>query len=202
MRPIRTWPLVTAILALSLPSSPIVAFAEPLIKLSGQPDAVPIAFSPDGKWLASGGDEGHINLWDVTSGKTIRTFRHAMRENCWNELSSLSFSPDSKLLASAGGDGNVRLWDVATGKELAALPHVSFNEQKDWTLGVFSAEFSQDGKLLVSAGREGGLKLWDIGAKKLVAQLGEPADYPCSAVFTPTGKTIVAGVSGQAQTRG
>lgn len=72
-----------------------------------------IAFSPDGRWLASGSDDNTVRLWDVDSGKEIRRF-----EGHSNDVNSVSFSPDGKWLASGSDDDTVRLWDVVLGKEI------------------------------------------------------------------------------------
>jgi RNA polymerase sigma factor (sigma-70 family) len=109
--------------------------------------AIAVAFSPDGKTLASSGGEGAVKLWDVATGK-----EKASLEGPTSANHGLVFSPDGKTLASAGGDKKtVRLWDISTGKELSTL--TGHTEQ------VWTVVFSPDGKTLVSAGDDG-VRLW------------------------------------------
>ena len=105
-------------------------------------------FSPDGRWLATGGNTG-ILLWELTTG-----------ENVWKgtghffSVSNLAFSPDSTLLASGGGEGTIKLWDVAARKELRTLKfHDSFVE---------ALTFSADGRRLASGARDRTAKVWDV----------------------------------------
>jgi WD40 repeat protein len=75
-----------------------------------------VAFSPDGKWVLSGGVDGTVRLWDPATGELERTFRGHDRP-----VARVRFAPDGKRALSAGDDGTVRSWDLAGGKELRAV---------------------------------------------------------------------------------
>lgn len=76
----------------------------------------PVVFSPDGKWLASGGDDNLVSLRDAASGELRATLRGHRRE-----LRSLAFTPDGRTLASSAADGTLRLWHLPTWRELGIL---------------------------------------------------------------------------------
>jgi hypothetical protein len=104
-----------------------------------------VAFSPDGKTLASAGSDRTIKLWDAQSGQE----RHTLKGHT-DEVSSVVFSPDGKTLASGGRDKTIRLWDAASGQERATLKgHASV---------VYSVAFSPDGKTLASGSADGTIK--------------------------------------------
>ena len=78
--------------------------------------AASISFSPDGRYLASGSRDKTVKLWDVSSGREIKTLTgHS------DDVRSVSFSPDGSYLASGSSDKTIKLWDVSSGREIKTL---------------------------------------------------------------------------------
>lgn len=113
-----------------------------------------LAFSPDGKLLASGGGEpsrsGELKLWNVADGSLARALADAHSDTVFG----LRFSPDGAFLASSGADRFVKVWNVAAG----ALAK-SFEGHTHHVLGV---TWKSDGKVLASCGADNVIKVWDF----------------------------------------
>lgn len=108
-----------------------------------------LAFSPDGRTLASWARDEKVCLWEVATGKQQRVLSCDSSDG--KLVSSFAFSPDGRTLATAAGDHSIRLWDVATGVERRLT-----NAADYWTF----VAFSPDGRSLLEVGRER-IRFWD-----------------------------------------
>ena len=137
-----------------------------------------LAFSPDGKIVATASWDRTIKLWNAMDGKLIRTLNGKHD----SFILGLSFSPDGKMLVSSGQDKTVRLWSV-NGK----LLHILVDHQESPTDVVFSS----DGKIIASASGDQTIKLWNTNGMLLRTLRGHN-DSVYGVSFSPDGKTLVS----------
>jgi WD40 repeat protein len=174
-----------------------------------------VAFSPSNKVLASGGFDGTGKLWDVSTGRELRTLKgHA------SYIFSMAFSPDGRSLASGGTDETIKVWDAISGEELWALPghevvhSLAFSPSgssdktiKLWDVEtrqelrtltghsnyVFSVAFSPNGETIASGSWDKTVKLWDVNNGQILRTMVGHSDYVWSVALSPDGQTLAAG---------
>ena len=162
----------------------LAAAASPAIAgLIGHADRVhSVAFSPNGKILASGSYDRTIRLWNVATHSQIGKLTGNARE-----VYSVAFSHDRRTLASGGDDGTVRLWDVRTHRQLGQPVNGHDGE-------INSVAFSPDGTTVASGGENGTVRLWDVRThRQLGSALTGHVLKVWSVAFSRDGKTLASG---------
>lgn len=149
--------------------------------LSGHSNFVnSVAFSPNGKTLASASKDKTIKLWDISSGLEIRTI-----DGHLSEVRSVAFCPYSTALASGSHDTTVKLWDLRNGRKL-----ITFKNHSIW---VRCVAFTPDGKILASGSEDKTIKLWDTSTGyEIITLKGHLNGLYCLA-FNPDGKILASG---------
>jgi WD40 repeat protein/serine/threonine protein kinase len=164
-----------------------------LLTLTGHTDWVEaVAYSPDGKLIASAGGgnpfwstqgldsirPGQVILWDAASGKRLRTL-----EGHKHRALGVAFSPDGQRLATACLDGMVRIWNVSAGQELFSTSVTS---------GASCVAFSPDGQLLAAGGYQGGVVVWDAANGRERLRCGASQHGVASLTFSPDSRRLAS----------
>jgi len=180
-----------------------------------------IAYSPNGKLLASTTLDSSVIIWDSNSGKLLQTLKGHQ-----SEVNTLAWSPNSNWVASGSKNGNIKLWEVSTGQLVHTMKSKdgqlrTINYSPDgkilssassngsiilWDLSGFeslskfkghkseinSMAFSSDGKILATCGSDFDIKLWDMEKKQLIRTLQGHSGDVNDIVFTPNGRMLAS----------
>jgi WD40 repeat protein/transcriptional regulator with XRE-family HTH domain len=138
-------------------------------------DTYDIAISPDGKYVAAGGADQSVYLWDFATGETIHVFYgHS------DEVTGVDYSPDGKYIATGSYDRTARLWDVATGQPVQVFTGQSAR--------IECVTFSPDGRNILTTG-PGEARVWDVATGKTVHVISDDPRYVFfRARYSPDGK--------------
>jgi tRNA A-37 threonylcarbamoyl transferase component Bud32 len=138
-----------------------------------------VAFSPDGRRIASGSWDGTVKVWEALTGQQLLTL-----QGHTGAVISVAFSPDGRRLASGNGDGPVKVWDTSTGQGLLTL--------KGHTHLVDSVAYSPNGRRVASASQDQTVKLWDAWTGQDLLTLKGHRSWVNSVAFSPDGRRVAS----------
>ncbi len=153
-----------------------------------------VAFSPDGKILASASGNLTVELWNAETGAHIATLEgYDPHRGFIKQVFSLAFSPDGKILATGTWHGSIKLWEVATRTEITTFTLTAYHSR------IMSLTFSPDGKILAAGitDAEGSgpniIRLWDMETRTQLPPLTDHTHGVQSVAFSPDGKILASG---------
>ena len=140
-------------------------------------DVPGIAFSPDGKYVATASSDGTATVWNVSSGEA-----KFVLEGHTDVVWKVTFSPDGRRIATASHDGTAKVWDAATGRELLTLT--------GHTGALWGVSFSKDGTRIATASLDKTARIWDANTGRELLVLTGHRKAVNRAVFSPDGRRL------------
>jgi WD40 repeat protein len=141
-----------------------------------------VGWSPDGRYIVSGGEDRTAQVWEANTGRRIIAYKG---HSVW--LRSVGWSPDGRYIVSGGGDG-AQVWEANTGNRIT--------NYGGHNVMVTSVAWSPDGKYIVSGGDDNTAQVWEANTGKRITSFNPYTDLVTSVAWSPDGKYIVSGGDG------
>ncbi|MDM8562505.1 WD40 repeat domain-containing protein [Candidatus Marithioploca araucensis] len=191
------------------PPTPAISTTPPILQIDpgGHKSLIKdVTFTPDGRYLVSASDDKLIRVWDLETGKTVRTLRGQIGAGREGKIYAMALSPDGRWLAAAGfmapghgirddDVGDIRLYDFTSGKLVTLL--------KGHTNAVLSLAFSPDNRYLVSGSSDKNAIIWNMESKASALGTSKPKGLDSrlsghtkeiyAVAFTPDSQRVVTG---------
>ncbi|KAF7505951.1 hypothetical protein GJ744_012393 [Endocarpon pusillum] len=142
-----------------------------------------VAFSPDGRRIASGSWDTTIKVWDATTGQIEKTL--AGHNDHSHSVNAVAFSPDGRRITSGSNDKTIKVWDITTGQVKKTLVGHS-----DWVRAV---AFSPDGRRIASGSDDETIKVWNDATGQVEKTLIGHSHWVNAIAFSPDGRRITSG---------
>jgi serine/threonine protein kinase len=139
-----------------------------------------VAITPDGKTIASSGDNGKIRLWNLATGKLISSLNTYSQQ-----VNAVVISPDGKILVSGSDDSTIKIWNLVTGKQIRTLTGHSDS--------VHALAISFDSQTLVSGSDDNTIKIWDLATGEQIRTLRGHKFWVRSVSMSPDGVMLASG---------
>jgi WD40 repeat protein len=150
---------------------------------------VAVRYTPDGRRLVTGDDEGGIHVWDATNGALLRSSHHHRAS-----VNRFDYSPDRRSYSSLSIDGSAQVWDAATDEPVGSLLEQNRTGAR--------ANFSPDGTRITIPSYAGTAQIWDVQTGLPVTELNGEDDQAGITVFTPDGRFVVSNPGSNTAVRG
>ncbi|MEH1777374.1 serine/threonine-protein kinase [Nostoc sp.] len=139
-----------------------------------------VAISPDGKTIASSGDDRKIKLWNLATGKQISSLNAYSQQ-----VNAVAISPDGKTLVGGGDDNTIKVWNLATEKQIRTLTGHSDS--------VHALAISADSQTLVSGSDDNTIKIWDLATGEQIRTLVGHTFWVRSVAISPDAVILASG---------
>ncbi|MFL6447307.1 MAG: caspase family protein [Bryobacteraceae bacterium] len=176
------------ILNFSLSMPLVAAQADLRLQIGHWEEITSVAFSPDGQFALTGSRDRTAHLWDVATGREVRSFGEDSKDTYDKGINPVAFSPDGRSILTGDAGSTARLWDVLSGREIRRF--------KGHYRAVTSVAFSSDGRSALTVSNDYTARLWEVSSGRVIREIHSEAMLIHCAALSKDGRLILTGGGG------